>query len=75
MSKRILPLILALALVGVFLWMVLSSPSGFNFIPYLIHEHFSPGGEGEADFILVFDLFFGIVFFFILYKLFKRLFK
>ena len=73
MNKKILAIILALIATGFFLFMVLNSSSGFNFIPYLIHEAISPGGAGETNFIIVFDILFAILIFWLLYKLFTRI--
>jgi len=73
MNKKILIIILALTASSLFLYMVLYSSSAFNFIPYLIHESLSPGGAGESNFIVVFDIAFSILLFWLLYKLFERL--
>jgi hypothetical protein len=72
MNKRTVSFILALFSSGLFLFTVLYSSSGFNFIPYMIHETVSPGGPGEAKFIIIFDVLFAIFLFWILYKLFVR---
>jgi hypothetical protein len=73
MNKKILAIVLAVAVVGLYLFMVLYTSSGFNFIPYLIHEAISPGGAGETNFIIVFDVLFAILLFWLAYKLFDRL--
>jgi hypothetical protein len=75
MNKKILAIVLAVAVVGLYLFMVLYTSSGFNFIPYLIHEAISPGGAGETNFIIVFDVLFAILLFWLAYKLFDRLLK
>jgi hypothetical protein len=75
MNKKILAIVLAVAVAGLFLFMVLYSSSGFNFIPYLIHEAVSPGGAGETNFIIVFDVLFAILLFWLSYKLFNRVLK
>ncbi|WEK34995.1 MAG: hypothetical protein P0Y53_21110 [Candidatus Pseudobacter hemicellulosilyticus] len=71
--NKLLAVVLALLTAGLFLFMVLYSSSGFNFIPYLIHEAISPGGAGETTFIMVFDVLAAILLFWLLYKLFARL--
>lgn len=73
MNKKMLAIILALIASGLFLFMVLYSSSAFNFIPYLIHEAISPGGAGESNFIIVFDVLFALLLFWLLYKLLIRL--
>ncbi len=73
MNKRTLSIILALAITAFFLIEVLSSPSGFNFLPYLIHESIKKGGEGEGTFIRIFDLCFSVLFFWIVYKIIYRI--
>lgn len=73
MNIKILAVIFALLVSGLFLFIVLYSSSGFNFIPYLIHEAISSGSEGEREFIIVFDMFFALLLFFFLYNLFVRL--
>jgi|688.fasta_scaffold06779_9 uncharacterized BrkB/YihY/UPF0761 family membrane protein len=75
MNKKILAIVLAVAVVGLYLFMVLYTSSGFNFIPYLIHEAISPGGAGETNFIIVFDVLFAILLFWLAYKLFDRVLK
>lgn len=75
MNKKILAILLAVAVVGLYLYMVLYTSSGFNFIPYLIHEAISPGGAGETNFIIVFDVLFAIFLFWLAYKLFNRVLK
>lgn len=75
MSTKAKSLLLAFIVSTFFLLLtVFSSSSAFNFLPYLIHQSFSPGGEGESEFIKVFDIVFAIVLFFISYKISKRLF-
>jgi len=75
MNKKILAIVLAVAVVGLYLFMVLYTSSGFNFIPYLIHEAISPGGAGETNFIIVFYVLFAILLFWLAYKLFDRVLK
>ncbi len=75
MNKKILVIVLAIAVVGLYLFMVLYTSSGLNFIPYLIHEAISPGGAGETNFIIVFDVLFSILLFWLAYKLFDRVLK
>jgi len=70
MSIRIKALIIAFIVGFLFLWMtVFSLPSAFNFLPYLIHQSFSPRGEGEAEFIQGFDIVFAVLLSIIIYKI------
>lgn len=75
MKKKRLAIILAIVVAGLFLFMVLYSSSAFNYIPYLLHETISPGGAGEANFIIVFDILFALLLFWLAYKLFMRVLK
>lgn len=47
---------IALALAGGFLWLVLNPPSVFNMLPFTIHEAINLGGTSEKTFIIVFDV-------------------
>lgn len=71
--RKLIAALLAFLFAGLFLNKVLTPPSSFNFIPYLIHEAMSSGGEGESRFIVVFDVIFSIGLFFLFYWLFKTL--
>jgi hypothetical protein len=74
---KILATCIGLLAAGAFLLLVLARPSGFNFIPFSIHERFfqtvSPDGEvyssiEEATFIVIFDLISALVVFVLFYK-------
>jgi hypothetical protein len=73
--KKALPLMLALIITAGFFLIAFSTSSGFNFIPYLIHESISPGGANETTFIIVFDIVIGLLLFFLAYKIFTKVFK
>ena len=69
MSKRTISFIIAFVLGSIFLILtVFSSESMFNFIPYLLHESISPGGAGETNFIIGFDIVISVLVFYIAYK-------
>jgi hypothetical protein len=72
MAKKVIPIGIALLICAVFLLLVLA-PGGcaFNFLPYLIHEGTSKDGAGESQFIKGFDILFGLLLFFLVYKLMK----
>jgi hypothetical protein len=72
MTKKVIPIGVALIICAVFLLLVLS-PGGcaFNFLPYLIHEEMSKGGAGESQFIKGFDILIGAAIFLIVYKIAK----
>lgn len=53
---NILALMIAIALAGVFLWLVLNPPSVFNMLPFALYEAFNSGGTSEKTFIIVFDV-------------------
>jgi hypothetical protein len=74
MSKRTKSLLFAFIATVLFLLLtVFSSSSVFNLLPYMLHESFSPGGTGEANFIIGFDITFSILLFFIVYKVAERM--
>ena len=77
MNKKVLSIILAVAVAVAtfFLFEVLASSSGFNFLPYLIHESIWKGGKGEGDFIRIFDIAFSILLFWVTYKIVYRILK
>jgi hypothetical protein len=76
MQKRYISIGVALIITTIFLLLVLSSGgSAFNFFPYLIHESISKGGAGEAMFITIFDIVFGIIIFWIAYLVLNRFLK
>jgi hypothetical protein len=70
MTKKVIPIGIALTISTIFLLLVLA-PGGcaFNMLPYLIHEKISKGGEGEGQFIKGFDWVVGIAIFFVAYKI------
>jgi len=72
MAKKVIPIGIALLICAVFLLLVLA-PGGcaFNFLPYLIHDGMSKDGAGEGQFIKGFDILFGLLIFFLVYKLLK----
>lgn len=71
--KKIVPLILsALLSTSVFNY-IIKPPSFFNFLPFAIHENFFRGIVGERLFIIVFDLLFAILLFFVFNKVFKKI--
>lgn len=47
---------------------VFSSSSAFNLLPYMIYEGFFGDSIGEANFIIAFDIIFGIFLFFMIYR-------
>jgi hypothetical protein len=48
---------------------VFSSSSIFNFLPYMLHETFAPGGVGESSFIIGFDIVCSVLVFYIAFKI------
>ncbi len=75
MRKKTLPVIIASVITLVFYSLVLFGSSTFNILPYYIHESISPRGANETVFIRVFDILFGLLLFWIVYKMSKVLFK
>ncbi len=75
MNRKLLSLVFATAIAGLFLLLVLFSPSGFNYIPYLIYESIWRGGSGESTFIRIFDLLFAILLFWVSFRLFSWILK
>lgn len=73
MSKRTKSLAFACIVTVLFLLLtVFSSSSAFNLFPYLLYEKFSPGGAGETNFIIGFDIAFSILLFYVVYKIANR---
>ena len=69
MSKRTKSLVFAFIVTVLFLLLtVFSSSSAFNLLPYMLYETFYPGGAGETNFIIGFDIAFSILLFYIVYK-------
>jgi small-conductance mechanosensitive channel len=70
MTKKVIPLGIALVICTIFLLLVLS-PGGcaFDLLPYLIHEGMSKGGGGESQFVVGFDILFAVAAFLIVYKI------
>lgn len=75
MNKKTLPLIIASSITLIFYLLALFGSSAFNILPYYIYESISPGGANETVFIRVFDILFGVLLFWLVYKLSKALFK
>ena len=67
-----IPIIVASIITTLFLYLVLS-PGAFNLIGYSIHEAISPGGANETNFIRGFDIFCGVILFWIVYKITKKI--
>jgi hypothetical protein len=75
MSKRTKSLIVAFLVSTLFLLItIVPSSSIFNMLPYMLHESISPGGAGETNFIIGFDIAFGFLLFYIVYKGANRIF-
>ncbi len=55
---KILPLIIALVVAGVFLYSALTSSNAFNLIPISIHGSFLQDFIEESTFIKIFDILF-----------------
>ena len=69
MTKKVIPIGIALIICATFLLLVLSPGGcGFNLLPYLIHEGVFKGGTGESQFIKGFDIVVGIAIFLVIYK-------
>jgi hypothetical protein len=68
MRINVIPIAVALGVTVVFLIKALG-PGGhtYNLLPYMIHESFNKGGEGETTFIQIFDAITGIFIFFLVY--------
>ena len=75
MSKRTKSLVYAFIVTIQFLLLtVFSSSNVFNLLPYMLHESFYPGGAGETNFIIGFDIAFSILLFYIVYKVSSKVF-
>lgn len=68
-------LMIALALAGVFLWLVLNPPSVFNMLPFAIHEAINPGGTSEKTFIIVFDVIIALLILIVGYRIVSKMLK
>jgi uncharacterized membrane-anchored protein len=76
MKRKAVSLGIAGVITIIFLLLVLFSKGcAFNIIPYLIHDSISKDGGGEATFIRAFDVLFGGLIFWIIYRLICRLIK
>jgi hypothetical protein len=67
--SKLFALITATTTAALFLWAVLGRPNAFNMLPYSIHESFSPGGESERTFIIIFDIIFALLILALVFKI------
>jgi hypothetical protein len=84
MKKNIRPILVALVATAAFLYWALVPPSYFNFLPFAIHENFfsrvTTNGEivstiDETTFIRAFDIVFGILIFWIIFRISRSIFR
>lgn len=75
MIRKQLPLVLSFILTTIFFLIAFDPESGFNFIPYFIHESVFPSGAGETKFIIGFDAVIGLLFFLAAHRIFTWILK
>lgn len=67
-KSKVLVFTVSTLISGIFLWLVLNSPSIFNMLPFAIHEAINPGGSSEKTFIVLFDVLVALLLFVLSYK-------
>ena len=71
-TKKIISISLAFISATVFLFVVLNpNGSGFNIIPYVLHEMISRGGAAEDGFVVFFDFLVSFLIYWLIYKIYK----
>jgi len=69
-------IIVSLIPTGIFYYFVLNKTNWFNILPYTLHNTlFRSNPESENIFIFIFNIFFGVMIFFLFIKIFNWIFK
>ena len=72
-ALKTIPLITASILTAIFFYFAFKPGQSINLIAYSIHEAISPGGADETSFIRGCDILCGIILFWIIYKVTKKI--
>ena len=73
MKEKLIAILLSLLATLSFWIIVFSKQSAFNFLPYSLYHYIDSNGNNESGFILIFDIVFGIILFFVSYKIIRWL--